>query len=74
MKKLWKWLFGTQKQQCNINDVSESVCDNCTPVSGFYLGMICPKCNRPFRSVKQTVANIEITANQSKLNRNDKRR
>jgi hypothetical protein len=21
MKKLWKWLFGTRKQQCNIHDV-----------------------------------------------------
>lgn len=20
MKKLWKWLFGTRKQQCNIHD------------------------------------------------------
>lgn len=25
MLKLWKWLFGTRKQQCNINDVSVSV-------------------------------------------------
>jgi DnaJ-class molecular chaperone len=24
MKKLWKWLFGTRKQQCNIHDVSKS--------------------------------------------------
>jgi len=24
MKKLWKWLFGTQNQQCNIHDVSGS--------------------------------------------------
>jgi hypothetical protein len=22
MKKLWRWLFGTRKQQCNIPDVS----------------------------------------------------
>ena len=28
MKKLWKWLFGTQKQQCNINDVSHSASKN----------------------------------------------
>jgi len=27
MKKLWKWLFKTQKQQCNIHDVSVSVAD-----------------------------------------------
>jgi len=26
-------------------------CDNCEPISGFYLGTSCPKCNRPFRSV-----------------------
>ena len=38
-----------------LSDVTESVCDNCEPVSGFYLGTTCPKCNRPFRSVKQTV-------------------
>ena len=38
-----------------LPDVTESVCDNCEPVSGFYLGTTCPKCNRPFRSVKQTV-------------------
>lgn len=24
MKKLWKWLFGTRKQQCNINAVTNS--------------------------------------------------
>lgn len=28
MKKLWKWLFGAQKQQCNINDVSKSLPDH----------------------------------------------
>ena len=38
-----------------LSDVTESVCDNCEPVSGFYLGTTCQKCNRPFRSVKQTV-------------------
>ena len=26
MKKLWKWLFGTRKQQCNIHGVSTSIC------------------------------------------------
>ena len=25
MKKLWKWLFGTRKQQCNIHDVIHSI-------------------------------------------------
>jgi hypothetical protein len=44
----------TQKE-LRISDVIESVCDNCEPVSGFYLGTTCPKCNKPFRSVKQTV-------------------
>lgn len=39
----------------SLSDVTESVCDNCEPVSGFYLGITCPKCNRPFRSVNQTV-------------------
>lgn len=29
MKKLWEWLFKTKKQQCNIHDVSVSVCPNC---------------------------------------------
>ena len=33
--------------------VNESVCDNCQDVQGMYLGMTCPKCNRPFRSVKK---------------------
>lgn len=27
MKKLWKWLLGTQKQQCNIHTVIEPI--NC---------------------------------------------
>jgi ribosomal protein L37AE/L43A len=44
-----------QVAKLRLSDVTESVCDNCEPVSGFYLGMTCPKCNRPFRSVKQTV-------------------
>lgn len=36
-------------------DVITSVCDNCQDVTGFNLGMTCPKCKRPFREVKQTV-------------------
>lgn len=32
-------------------DVITSVCDNCQDVTGFYLGMTCPKCKRPFRAV-----------------------
>jgi len=42
-------------KKLHISDVIKSVCDNCEPVSGFYLGTTCPKCNRSFRSVKQTV-------------------
>jgi hypothetical protein len=42
------------KQSDYIHDCVESVCDNYEPVSGFYLGMTRPKCNRPFRNVKQT--------------------
>jgi hypothetical protein len=35
------------------NEVSaKSVCDGCKDIAGFYLGTTCPKCNRPFRSVK----------------------
>ena len=41
--------------KCGLSNVTESVCDNCKPVTGFYLGKTCPKCNRPFRSIKQTV-------------------
>ena len=26
-------------------------CDNCLEVKGFYLGMTCPKCLRPFRNI-----------------------
>ena len=26
-------------------------CKNCQKVTGFYLGMTCPKCNKPFRSI-----------------------
>ena len=44
-----------QMVKFRLSDVTESVCDNCKPVLGFYLGTTCPKCNRPFRSVKQTV-------------------
>jgi len=31
---------------------AKSVCDGCEDVAGFYLGTTCPKCYRPFRSVK----------------------
>lgn len=29
MKKIWKWLFGTRKKQCNINDVSKRTFNGC---------------------------------------------
>lgn len=36
--------------------ITKSVCDNCEPVSGLYLGITCPKCNRPFRKL---ISNID---------------
>lgn len=30
----------------------------CSPCEGFYLGTTCPKCNKPFRSVKKTNNNV----------------
>lgn len=41
-------------EQLRKHAVITSVCDNCKDVTGFYLGTTCPKCNRPFRVVKQT--------------------
>lgn len=41
-------------EKFNSINTPESPCDNCEPASGFYLGMTCPQCNRPFRSVKET--------------------
>ena len=41
MKKLWKWLFGKKKQQCNIHDVSKNEvagCDYCRDEQGFTIG------------------------------------
>lgn len=51
MKKLWKWLFGTRKQQCNIHDVSKNEvagCDYCRDEQGFTIGnmYVCDKCGR----------------------------
>lgn len=34
------------------HDVISAVCGNCKDVQGMYLGMTCPRCNRPFRDVK----------------------
>jgi uncharacterized CHY-type Zn-finger protein len=44
-----------KNQALSQHDVIKSVCDNCKDVQGMYLGMTCPKCNRSFRCVKQTV-------------------
>ena len=46
MKKFWKWLFGTRKKQCNINDVSNSVCEYCdgwgyTEEGAIAVGCVC---------------------------------
>ena len=56
MKKLWKWLFGTRNEQCNINDVTIS-CEPKTPIIATnvsysngrfrrYVNFTCPKCNK----------------------------
>lgn len=33
--------------------VVDSEAECCEELKGFYLGTTCPKCNRPFRSVKK---------------------
>ena len=33
-------------------NIREQSCDKCYDTGNFYLGTTCPKCNRPFRSVK----------------------
>jgi len=37
-------------------------CLYCTDVSGYFLGMTCPHCERPFRSVMKTLKKVEIKA------------
>lgn len=44
-------IIGELKQQ-GFEIVKETECDNCTPTPDFYLGMTCPKCQKPFRVVK----------------------
>ena len=46
-----EWIESKLKNHGVIGDVID--CDNCFDVDGTYLGTTCPKCNRPFRSVKQ---------------------
>ena len=36
----------------NVSDTEGKLCDKCYDTDGFYLGTTCPKCNKPFRSVK----------------------
>jgi len=43
------------KEQLHIHSVIETVCDSCEPPTGYYLGMTCPECKKPFRAKKQTV-------------------
>jgi exosome complex RNA-binding protein Csl4 len=40
--------------QLQQTGVITSVCDNCEDITSLSLGMTCPKCNRPFRDIKQT--------------------
>lgn len=35
-----------------VTNTEGKLCDNCYDTGNFYLGTTCPKCNRPFRSVK----------------------
>ena len=38
-------------------DETQLKCENCEPANGFYLGMTCPKCSQPFRSIKPIIDN-----------------
>lgn len=35
-----------------VTNTKGKLCDKCYDTGNFYLGTTCPKCNRPFRSVK----------------------
>ena len=35
-----------------VSNTEGKLCDKCYDTDGFYLGTTCPKCNKPFRSVK----------------------
>lgn len=52
---IWKAISKELSQALRIHDVVESVCDNCKPRSGFFPGVTCPKCGKPFRQIKQNV-------------------
>ena len=36
----------------SVSNTEGKLCDKCYDTDGFYLGTTCPKCNKPFRSVK----------------------
>ncbi len=36
----------------SVSNTEGELCDKCYDTGGFYLGTTCPKCNKPFRSVK----------------------
>lgn len=42
------------KKNKETSNINKTDCKYCKPVSGFYLGMTCPKCNKPFRMIKFT--------------------
>lgn len=53
--KTEKTLIETTNELCDLFGVSNNeveLCGKCYETQGFYLGTTCPKCNRPFRSVK----------------------
>lgn len=44
--------YAVDLHELRLCDITEHVCDNCEPISGFYLGTTCPKCGKSFRSEK----------------------
>jgi hypothetical protein len=36
----------------DVSNTEGKLCDKCYDTGNFYLGTTCPKCSRPFRSVK----------------------
>jgi len=53
MKKLWKWLFGIRKQQCNIHDVSVEFCVYCKKEPQSAGSEYCGKCIDDGNYIKQ---------------------
>lgn len=54
MESLLKYAEYAEKQLrlFSVSNTEEKLCDKCYDTDGFYLGTTCPKCDRPFRSVK----------------------